>query len=206
MAGSTMERPARKGLLVRLMAVGVCVAVGSLYAASAAQAQVPGVPGVPVPDVPPVPAPVYDAYSDARGTIVPVLVDAAVAGQPAANAAGFALRPACANAGTAVLLIAIGGGSLPVSPAFVSVPLFVFCGGAWEPGPADPVLKDVDAAVGPQLSSQLKPVMTQASDALAPVRPNIAAACGALSLVGSPTKYAPKPLHRITATKPVCGF
>ena len=117
MAGSTMERPARKGLLVRLMAVGIAVAVGTLYAGSAVQAQVPALPSTPA-----IPAPVGDAIETAQDTIVPVLVDAAIAGQPASNAGGFALRPACATTGTAVFLIAIGGGALPFSPGFVSTP------------------------------------------------------------------------------------
>lgn len=200
MAGSASTHPTPRRT-VRGLAVVCVMAIAGLVAPGFAQAQVPG---VPVPGVPEVPPQVNDAISQAEDTVIPVLVDAAVQGQAVSNAAGFALRPACAGAGTAVLLIVIAGGTLPVSPGFVSTPLLIFCAGAFSPGPVDPVFQTIDDEAGTTLQSNLDPVLRQARDAVTPVRPNLAEACGVLALMGSTPRQVPPPLNRFDLLKVVC--
>jgi hypothetical protein len=179
-----------------VLAVVLTVAIGAIVAAPA-QAQVPELPAVP--------APVADAIVTAQETLIPVLVDAAVQAQPAANAAGFALRPACAGVGTAVLVAVLLGGSLPFSPGFVSTPVLIFCAGAFSPGPADAVFDQVDGAVGEQAETTLEPVLDQVSAAIAPARPNVAEVCGVIALMGSTPSQVPPPFNRISVTNTVCG-
>jgi hypothetical protein len=187
---------APRHLCLRGLAVLICLGVAGLLAAPGASAQVPSLPSVP--------APVSDAIGQVQDVVVPVLADGAVQAQPAANALGFIMRPACSGSGTAVVLLAIGGGSLPASPLFVITPLLLFCAGAYSPGPADPVFKQVDGAVGPQMQSTLAPVLKQAHDALAPARPNLSEACSVASLMGSTPRQLPPPLSRLNLVKVVC--
>jgi hypothetical protein len=182
--------------VLRGLSVLICLGSAGVLAAPGASAQVPAMPSVP--------APVSDAIGQAQDVVVPVLVDGAIQAQPAANALGFIVRPACSGAGTAVVLVAIGGGSLPASPLFVITPLLLFCAGAYAPGPADPVFKQVDGVVGPELENAVAPVLAQAHDALTPARPNLSEACSALALMGSTPSQLPPPLHRLNLVKVVC--
>ena len=201
MAGSKVAAAApydvvpRRGS-VRTLAVVLCIAIGGILAAPAAQAQVPALPEVP--------APVTDALQTAQDTAIPVLIQVAVQGQAVSNAAGFALRPGCAGVGTAVLLAVLLGGSLPFSPGFISTPVLIFCAGAFAPGPADPVFEQVDGAAGAQAESALEPVLDQVGGALAPARPNLADVCGAVALAGSTPNQVPPPFNRFNLVKTVC--
>jgi hypothetical protein len=181
---------------VRCLAVVVGVAIAGLVSGPAAQAQVP-----PVPEVPPE---VQAVLGQVEDLVIPVLVDAAVQAQAVSNAVGFALRPGCAGAGTAVLLVVVAGGSLPVSPGFISTPLLIFCAGAFGPGPVDPVFEMVDDQAGATLAAQVKPVLSQARTALAPVRPSLTDACGVIALAGSTPRQVPPPLNRFDFVKVVC--
>jgi hypothetical protein len=211
MAGSKSVRQdvvASRRVGVRCLAVVVGVAIAGLIAGPVAMAQVPGLPGVPglpdVPSVPNLPPEVQDAIETAEDTLIPILVDAAVQGQAVSNAVGFGLRPACAGAGTAVLLLVIAGGSLPVSPGFVVTPLLIFCAAAFSPGPADPAFETVDGAVGPTLSSNVEPYLEQVDAALTPYRLDYAPACGVLALAGSTPRQVPPPLNRFDLVNTVC--
>jgi hypothetical protein len=204
MAGTTVvsEMTPRRAWM-RVLAVAMLIAVASIAAGVAAYAQVPGVPGVP--SAPPIPPQVQGAIDQAQHTVVPVLVDAAIAAQPAANAGGFALRPPCGAYGTAILLVAIAGGGLPVSPGVVSTPIFIMCGASYDTGPADAAFADVDAQAGPQVSEGWGMVQPQAYDALTPVRPNLSEACTVIGLMGSTPRQVPPPLNRINVVKVACG-
>jgi hypothetical protein len=201
MAGSMVamatpyEGVSRRGL-VRGLAVVLCLSIGAIFAAPAAQAQVPETPALPEP--------VTAALQQAQDAAIPVLIQVAVASQPVSNATGFALRPGCAGVGTAVLLAVLLGGSLPFSPGFVSTPVLIFCAGAFAPGPADPVFTQIDGAAGAQAQSVAEPVLDQAGAALAPARPNLADVCGAVALAGSTPNQVPPPFNRFNLVKTVC--
>lgn len=169
---------------------------------SSALAQVPEAPSVPE-----IPEPVRDAIATAQDTVVPVLTDVALAGQPAANAIGFALRPGCSVAGTAVVLTALAGSTvpLPVSPSLALLPVFIACGAAFDAGPADPVFEQIDAAAGPSLEDAWAPVVEQAATAMSPVRPTLSEGCSVVSLFGSAPKQVPPPLHRLEVLSAICG-
>ena len=205
MAGSRLSRlaprttPRRAG--VRCLAVAACVVMAAI-AGPAARAQVPGLPEVP--DPPPVPAPVEDAIEQAKDVLVPIMVDAATAGQPAANAAGFALRPACAATGSVIVVLAIAGGGLPASPAFALLPVLILCSAAFDPGPADPAFETVDGAAGREIESNVDPVLAQVDDALTPVRPELSEVCAVVGLMGSTPRQVPPPLDRLDITGTVC--
>jgi hypothetical protein len=182
--------------LVRGLAVVLCLAVGAVFAAPAAQAQ--------VPELPPIPEPVTTALQQVQDAAIPVLIQVSTAAQPVSNAGGFALRPGCAGVGTAVLLAVLLGGSLPFSPGFVSTPVLIFCAGAFAPGPADPVFSQVDQAAGAQAYGLAEPVLDQVGAALAPARPNLADVCGAVALAGSTPNQVPPPLNRFNLIQTVC--
>ena len=214
MAGSRLSgcrdgrTPRRAG--VRCLAIAVSVIAATIIA-PVAGAQVPGVPSIPgvpgapgAPEVPGIPPVVLDTIEEAKDVLVPVLVDVATAAQPVANAAGFAFRPACSASGTIAILIAIGGGALPVNPGFVMAPVFIFCFAAYEPGPADPVFEQVDDAVGNQLEDAVDPVLEQVGDAVTPVRPELSEACSLLGLFGSTPGQVPPPANRFDVTGEVC--
>ncbi len=159
-----------------------------------------------VPELPEVPEQVSDAMGEVQNTVVPLMVDAAIAGQPAANAVGFAMRPGCSGAGTAIVVAALLGTTLPlpVSPGLVMTPAFIMCGAAFAPGPADPLFMQVDGVVGPQFEDATAPVLDQLSTAIAPARPNISEACTALALFGSAPEELPPPLHRPDVIGAIC--
>jgi hypothetical protein len=194
-----VEVTPRRTWVRRLAVVVVFGMAGILAAPAAVHAQIP-----PTPEVPELPPQVTDALNQAEGTLIPVLVQGAIAAQPVANAGGFALRPGCAGIGTAVLLVVLTGGSLPVSPGFVSTPVLLFCAGAFAPGPADPVFDTVDGAAGAQAEGLVDPVLGQVHDALAPARPQIASACAVIALSGSTPTQVPPPLNRFDITRVVC--
>jgi hypothetical protein len=202
MAGSTVataipsDGVSRRGL-VRGLAVVLCLTIGAIFAAPAAQAQVPELPAVPEP--------VTAALQQVQDAAIPVLIQVATTAQPASNATGFALRPGCAGVGTAVLLAVLLGGSLPFSPGFVSTPVLIFCAGAFAPGPADPVFAQVDSAAGATAYGLAEPVLDQAGGALAPVRPNLADVCGAVALAGSTPNQVPPPFNRFDLVRTVCS-
>ena len=202
MAGSMVamatpsEGVSRRGL-VRTLAVVLCVSIGAIFAAPAAQAQVPELPAIPEP--------VSAALQQAQDAAIPVLIQVSTAAQPVSNATGFALRPGCAGIGTAVLLAVLLGSSLPFSPGFVSTPVLIFCAGAFAPGPADPVFEQVDQAAGAAAYGAAEPVLDQVGAALAPVRPNLADVCGAVALAGSTPNQVPPPLNRFNLIQTVCS-
>lgn len=169
---------------------------------SSALAQVPELP--PLPEIP---EPVADAVRTAQDAAVPALTDAAVAGAPAFNAVGFALRPGCSAAGTTVVLSALLGSALPlpVSPTVALLPVFIACGYAFDEGPADPVFEQVDAAAGPSVQDATAPVIEQAATAMSPVRPTLSEGCSILSLFGGAPKQVPPPLDRLDLLSAICG-
>ena len=200
-SGSTHRATSRRAG-VRCLVVAACVVVGTI-AGPLARAQVP--PGVPeVPDPPHIPAPIAGAIEQGKDTRVPIMVDAATAAQPAATAGGFLFRAPCSATGTVVVLLAIAGGGLPASPAFVLLPVLIFCSAAYDPGPADPVFETVDGTAGATLESNIEPVLNQAGDALDPVRPNLAEVCAVIGLMGSTPRQLPPPLDRFDITGTVC--
>lgn len=183
-------------MLRRLVRAGVLVAVALALAAPRAGAQVPELP--PEAD---------QALDTVLTTVLPALNDAATAAGPVANAAGFALRPGCAAAtsATLVLVLASSVAPLPVSPLSLIAPPLILCAYALDPGPADPVLKDVDGAVGPTLESSLEPLLDQISAALAPVQAQLGDVCGAANLFKSVPEQLPPPLVRFELLQTACG-
>ena len=194
-----METTPRRAWVRRLAVVVTLGMAGLLAAPAAVHAQIP-----PTPAVPELPPQVNDALVSAEQTLIPVLIQGAVQAQPVANAAGFGLRPGCAGLGTAVLLLVLAGGTLPVSPGFVSAPVLIFCAGAFTPGPADPVFDTVDGAAGSQAAAAVNPVLKQIGAQLAPAKPQIASACAVVALSGSTPSQVPPPLNRFNITKVVC--
>jgi hypothetical protein len=149
-----------KGLRVRVVKVvaaglGVILA-GTLLFAGPASAQIPDLPDLP--DLPPEAQEAIRALEDA---LIPVLVDVASELQVVSNAVGFALRPGCAVAGTAVILLTLLGGNAPVSLGFWATPVLMFCAGAFTEGPADPLFAEVDelAALAEGCGRRLMPIM-----------------------------------------------
>lgn len=160
-----------------------------------------------VPELPAAPEEVTDALNEVQNTVVPLMVDAAIAAQPAAQAVGFALRPGCSGAGTAIVVAALLGGTLPlpVSPGLVMTPAFIMCGAAFAEGPADPLLAQVDGTAGPPVEDAAQPVLDQLSAAIAPARPNLSEGCTALALFGSAPEELPPPLNRPDVLGAICG-
>ncbi len=186
----------------RNVAAGTVVSLVVFAAlSSSAFAQVPE-----TPELPEVPEPVADALGEAQGMLVPVLVDAATTASPVANALGFGLRPACAGAGSVIVLGALLGATLPlpVNPGLGLVPAFILCGAAFEPGPADPAFEQVDAVAGPQVESASETVLEPTATTIAPLRPTLSEACTVVSLVSGAGKYAPPPLHRVDLLGALC--
>lgn len=160
-----------------------------------------------VPPAPELPDEVEGAIAQVQGTVVPVISDAAIAAQPAANAVGFLLRPGCAGAGSAIVIAALLGAtvSLPVNPGIALTPLFIFCGAAFEPGPVDPIFEQVDGAAGTQIDGTAQPILDQAATAIAPARPELSEACTGVALLGSSPKQVPPPLNRLDVLAAICG-
>ncbi|HYZ92054.1 MAG TPA: hypothetical protein VFA34_06630 [Actinomycetota bacterium] len=193
---------ARKPLSVVAGSLLVLVALSS-----SAAAQVPSLPSVPsVPDVP-IPEPVAETLGEVQGMIVPILVDGAQAASPAANALGFGLRPACAGAGTIIVAGALLGAALPlpINPGLGLTPAFVLCGAAFEPGPADAVFEQADAAAGEQVEDASKTVLEPAATTIAPLRQTLSSVCTVVALGSSTPKYFPAPLNRPDYVGTLCG-
>lgn len=152
------------------------------------------------------PEPIPSTVQDAIQTVAGELTAASQEAGPAAEAAGFALRPACAVAGTAFVVLIVAGAAapLPFNVIPLTSPIFVVCAFAFAPGPADPVFQQVDAAVGPTLQDTLAPVLEQLGAALDPVRPNLAEACGSLTLFAGVDDQLPPPLNRFDYVGLVC--
>jgi hypothetical protein len=136
------------------LAVAASLVVAILGVAGSAFAQVPSVPDLP--------APVTNAITTVQATVYPYLFSAAQQGSAVATLGGFALRPGCGELGYAAFLAAVAGPSLPVGVVGLLSPVFIFCSGAFAPGPVDPYLGTVDQTAGPQLSSVWAPIVAQA--------------------------------------------
>ena len=188
----------------RHMVLTLCAALASLVLAPAARAQVPPTPELPAaPELPPE---VVAAIAQAEDVVIPILLDAAVAADPATNAVGFGLRPGCSAVALPLVLLVSAAGDVPFSVGPLTSPLFVMCGSAALDGPADDVFAQVDGAAGAQLESGVQPVLDQAHTALIrPIRPNLNEACGAMAVVGTAPNQVPPPLSRFDMTEVLCG-
>ncbi len=190
------ERPS-VGSRTRFVAAMAMAVAALLFASTVpARAQVPALPEVP-PEV-------TDALHTIQDTVVPILIQAANEGRPTVNGIGWALRPACSTSGSVFLVVAVAGGTLPVSPGFAATPLFILCAAAQSRGPADRGFDDLDKQYGKQIYDTINPILKQAAAQLAPVRPSLADACGVLALIGSAPRQVPKPLNRFDLVKLIC--
>ena len=185
---------------LRRLTITALVALAGLIAAPIAHAQLPPLPEAPGAPAPEVPAPVQEQIDYANDTVVPLLVSAGSSAQPATNAGGFALRPACLQGTTVTLAFGLAG--LPVDPSIVTKPIYAFCAGSQTAGPADPYFAQVDAAVGPQLEEGAEPALVAANPVVEQVRPEISLLCVAMVLL-VPGGFPP-PLHRFSPTREVC--
>lgn len=182
---------------LRIVTAGVVIAVG-MGIGGAALAQIPTLPSVPD-----VPAPVSNAVMQVEGTVYPPLFTAAEAASPVATAGGFALRPPCGELGLAAFAIGVAGPSVPLGVLGLEGPAFIFCGGAFAPGPADPYFAQVDQAVGPTLGSRWHTAAKKISAQLEPaasVRPDL---CGGVE-IAYPTSLLVPPANRIDPSEAVC--
>lgn len=188
----------------RRIVIALSSALAAMLIAPAAQAQLPSTPELPpTPDLPPE---VVAAIAQAEDIVIPILLEAAVAADPAANAVGFALRPGCSAVALPLVLLVSAAGDVPFSVGPLTSPLFVMCGAASFEGPADGVFAQVDGAAGAQLESGVQPVLDQVHAAvIRPVRPNLNEACGAMAVVGTAPNQVPPPLSRFDMTEVLCG-
>jgi hypothetical protein len=186
-----------------LVGAGLAVAALALTAAPA-RAQLPPTPELPRIELP---EPVADAVIQGIDTVVPVVGQTAIQLRPVATAGGFALRMPCAVAGGGTFLLALGSSLvvLPIPTGIFLGPAIIFCSGAFEPGPGDPLLAQVDGVVGPMLEEQAAPVMDQLGAAFAPARPNLDEGCGVVRIFSNVPKQAPPPFHRLDWIALVCG-
>jgi len=190
------ERPS-VGNRTRFVAATAMAIAALLFASSVpARAQVPALPEVP-PEV-------EDALHTIQDTVVPILIQAANEGRPVANGIGWALRPGCSSTGSVFLVVAVAGGTLPVSPGFAATPLFILCAAAHSPGQADPFFKELDRQYGKTIFDTVNPILKQAAAQLAPVRPELSDVCGVLALIGSAPRQVPPPLHRFDFVSLIC--
>lgn len=194
---STLRERPSVGSRTRFVAATALAVAALLFASSVpARAQVPALPEVP-PEV-------GDALQTIQDTVVPLLVQAANEARPVANGIGWALRPGCALNGAAFLVIAVAGGTLPVSPGFAATPVFVLCAAANSSGQADPFFKELDRQYGKTIYDNVNPILKQAAAQLAPVRPELQDVCGVLALIGSAPRQVPPPLHRFDFVSLIC--
>ena len=203
MAGISGTSASARSGWVRRVGVTAALSLAGVFVASAAHAQLPPTPELPAaPELPPE---VVDAIAQAEDTLIPILLEAAVAADPATNAAGFALRPGCSAVALPLVLVLASAGDVPLSVGPLTSPLFVMCGSASLEGPADGVFGEVDSAAGAQVESGVQPVLDQVHGAIQPVRPNLNEACGAIAVVGTAPNQIPPPLSRFDVTETVCG-
>ena len=184
-------RKARRLALVTLVAV----ASGTLLS-TPAQAQLPPIPQLPRAELP---EPVADAAVTAIDTVLPVIGNAAIEARPAATAIGFGLRAPCAAVGGATFVVALGSSIvvLPVPTGIFLGPAVIFCSGAFKPGPADPALEQLDAAVGPSFEEQGAAALDQVEGAVAPARSELDQGCGVVKIFAEVPKQLPMPLNRL---------
>ncbi|HYZ91564.1 MAG TPA: hypothetical protein VFA34_04115 [Actinomycetota bacterium] len=184
-----------------------CAAVLALVAVLVvglpAQAQLPPTPQVPQV---PLPEPVPSTVIQVIDTAVPIVGQTAIALRPAVIPVGFALRAPCAGLGAAGFVLALGS-SVVVTPFPTGVligPALILCSGAFEPGPADPVLQQLDDATGDMVEEQTDPVLEQLSGAADPAKPQLDEGCGVIKIFAEAPRQAPPPVHRIDAIGVLC--
>jgi len=171
---------------------------------------VPALP--PPPDLPETPAQVEDAIYLGLGTAIGPVYTAAIAGMPAYTAGGFALRPACGAFGTANAVEGLGSEYVQV-PAYVVIalgPALIMCYGAAQPGPADPVLAQADAAAGPTISEIYESALTTVRLQVLGQVPGLVtseavAVCIVPALLGPITASIPPPANRVGPFAVLCG-
>lgn len=178
------------------LAAATFVAAMATALASPADAQVPPVPPVPRIELP---QPITDATVTAIDTVLPIVGNAAIQARPAATLIGFGLRAPCAAVGGATFVVALGSSVvvLPVPTGVFLGPAVIFCSGAFQPGPADPVMKQLDAALGPGVEDQGSAALEQIESAVAPVKPSLDQGCGVLKIFAEVPRQLPMPLHRL---------
>lgn len=183
-----------------VMVVAACVA---LIAGTPAQAQLPPVPQLPRVELP---EPVADAAIMAIDTVLPVIGNTAIQARPLATAVGFGLRAPCAAVGGATFIVALGSSIvvLPVPTGVFLGPAVIFCSGAFEEGPADPLVEQVDGATGATFEEQAGMVADQVSGALEPAKSNLDEGCGVVKIFAEVPRQLPPPLHRIDYIAMVC--
>jgi hypothetical protein len=183
--------------------VAVVALAGVIFLCAPAQAQLPPTPQVPYV---PIPEPIPSTVIQVIDTVVPVVGQTAIALRPAVIPVGFALRAPCAGLGGVGFVLALGS-SLVVTPFPTGVlfgPALILCSGAFEPGPADPVLDQVDDATGAAVEEQSATALGQLSDALEPAKPQLDEGCGVIKIFGEAQRQAPPPLHRVDVIGVAC--
>lgn len=187
-----------------LVACAALAAVAVLFVGTPARAQLPPTPQLPRFDLP---EPVADVVIQGIDTVVPIVGQTALQLRPVATIGGFALRMPCAALGGASFVLALGSSIvvLPVPTGVFIGPPLVFCSGAFEDGPADPLFMQVDGAAGDMLEEQTTPVTDQLVTALAPTQTQLDEGCGVLRIFGSVPNQAPPPLHRYNWVSLICG-
>ncbi|MGH2759447.1 MAG: hypothetical protein ACRDKJ_07750 [Actinomycetota bacterium] len=191
-------RPLIRGAFVFAIAV-------SVFAPAAASAQ--DLPPPPA-EIPPLPEPVSSTLEQVVGMVAPQANDTAQALAPVAEASGFAFRPACSTVGAGLVALVLAGAYVPVPNSVVAQavgPFLIYCAYTYGLGPADPVFMQLDAAVGPAITEQTKPVVDQAAAGLAPVHGQLAAGCGYSPLLAAPLASVPAPFNRVDLVKLICG-
>jgi hypothetical protein len=193
-----MRGERRRGFSYRTAVVASVVSV-LLGVGATAMAQIPTLPSVPEP-----PAPVTNAVDTVEATVFPQLFTVAETASPVATLGGFALRPACGELGLAAFAIGLGGASIPFGVIGFMSPAFVFCGGAFAPGPVDPYLGQVDGAAGPQVSSTWNSVSHDIQKQTASAPPGVMNdLCGGVELA-YPGSLLPPPVYRIDPATAIC--
>jgi len=187
-----------------LVACAALAAVTVLFVGAPASAQLPPTPQLPRIDLP---EPVADTVIQGIDTVVPIVGQTALQLRPAATIGGFALRMPCAALGGASFLLALGSSVvvLPVPTGVFIGPALLFCSGAFEEGPGDPLFMQVDGVAGDMLEEQTSPVVDQLANALAPTQPQLDQGCGVARVFSSVPKQAPPPLQRYDWITLVCG-
>jgi hypothetical protein len=200
---------------VKRVSIVLLAIVLAVLAAGPVEAQVPGVPPVPVlpplPETPPIPAPVTDALYSGLSTALAPAYTAAHAAMPAATAVGFALRPECAalQLTNAAMGLASGFVQAPLPLVIVLGPAFILCYASAQPGPADPVLQQVDAATGSTLEDIYNSALQQINSEVGSQIPGLAHAelipvCNASYLLGDTWAAMPAPLYRVKPHRLAC--
>lgn len=191
-------------------------------------AQGPAITTPPIDTTPPSPPasptdPVMQAVRDAvdrltplidqlSTTLAPYLYEGATQLMPVATALGPTVRPVCASLGFSVVALTVlsASGDVPLPPNAAKQlgPIFVFCSATYDPSPLDPVFGLLDAVLGPTISSQVVPTLTQIGAQLAPVRdalaPLLGEACPNLELAGGVEAQMPPPADRVSAIRLLC--